>query len=154
MPEFQTIEQLIPNFADRVDDPPASIQDQRKLVEIFRILLGQGANFIQPVLFRSGRLNVYAEAAVWGQHIQHRHERLLERCHRAKLHVTEIKVKIRPNSMLQADDTPKPPSTFDPDKASQHLDKLATRLKGDALADTVSRLANRIRAKGSAPEND
>ena len=153
MPDFQTIEQLIPNFADRVDDPPASIQDQRKLVEIFRGLLGQGANFIQPVLFRSGRLNVYAEAAVWGQHIQHRHERLLERCHGANLHVTEIKVKIRPDSKLQTAETIKRPRTFDPDKASQHLDKLAARLNSDTLADTVTRLAKRIRSKRSETEN-
>jgi len=79
MKEFQTIEHLIPNFGDRVDDPPASAADQQSLRLIFEDLLGQSARFIQPVLFRSGRLIVYAQAAIWGQHIQHRHASLMDR---------------------------------------------------------------------------
>lgn len=145
MPDFQTIAHLIPNFDNRVDDPPAPIADQNTLHEIFGQLLGQSTAFIQPVLFKSGRLIVYAQAAVWGQHIQHRHDRLLQRCQAAGLHVSDIKVKVLPDTVSISHQQAQRPATYDTDKASAHLEKLATQLKKKELKDTIARLASRIR---------
>ena len=144
MRDFQTIEGLIPNFGDRVDDPPVSIEDQGTLYGLFHDLLGQSAKFIQPVLFRSGRLNVYADAAVWGQHIQHRHARLLQACHTANLHVTEIKVKVRPGTLSRSNPGAQRPLSYNASKASLHLQKLAAQMGDDNLGQTVKRLAQRI----------
>ncbi len=145
MQDFQTIAHLIPNFGDRVDDPPVSIKDQNALRAIFADLLGQSANFIQPVLFRSGRLIIYAEAAVWGQHIQHRRVRLLERCHADGLHVTEIKVKVRPGSTLSAHEDKHQPASYDTNAASKHLINCAAQTEEGELKQTLLRLAKRIR---------
>ena len=146
MQDFQTIAHLIPNFADRVDDPPASIANQNTMRNIFRQLLGQSTHFIQPVLFRSGRLIVYAQAAVWGQHIQHRHDRLLQKCQKTGLHVTHIKVKISPDKVQTISQFKPRKPTYNPGRASVHLDKLANQLSlDDPLKDTVKRLAKRIR---------
>ena len=144
MKEFQTIEHLIPNFGDRVDDPPASASDQSKLQLIFEDLLGQSARFIQPVLFRSGRLIVYAQAAIWGQHIQHRHASLMERGIAAGLHINNIEVKVRPVHGPAKENEPRPAS-YNPLVVSQQLDKLATQTEQSELKQTLSRLAERIR---------
>jgi len=145
MQDFQTIAHLIPNFGDRVDDPPAPLKAQNALRAIFTDLLGQSACFIQPVLFRSGRLNIYAEAAVWGQHIQHRHARLLERCHADGLHVTEIKVKVVPGSTLARQEGPQQPASYNTQAASKHLDSFAAQTEEGELKQTLLRLAERIR---------
>ncbi len=145
MQDFQTIAHLIPNFADRVDDPPATIAKQNSIRDIFREILGQSANFIQPVLFRSGRLVIYAQAAVWGQHIQHRHDRLLQHCRAADLHVNDIKVKISPDLVQMTSQQSPRRATYDADKANLHLERLANQLPEDPLKDTVRRLSKRIK---------
>lgn len=144
MKEFQTIEHLIPNFGDRVDDPPAPAADQQSLQLIFEDLLGQSASFIQPVLFRSGRLTVYAQAAIWGQHIQHRHATLMERGAAAGLHINQVEVKIRPAHNPARENQPHPIS-YNPLTVSQQLDKLATQTDQSELKQTLARLAERIR---------
>jgi len=144
MKEFQTIEHLIPNFGDRVDDPPASAADQQSLRLIFEDLLGQSARFIQPVLFRSGRLIVYAQAAIWGQHIQHRHASLMDRGLVAGLHINKIEVKIRPAHSSNVESEPRPAS-YNPLIVSQQLDKLAAQTEQDQLKQTLIRLAARMR---------
>jgi hypothetical protein len=151
MQEFQTITHLIPNFGDRVDDPPVAADAQKVLSAIFDELLGQSAHFIQPVLFRSGRLIVYAEAAVWGQHIQHRHQRLLERCQAAELYVTDIKVKVRPGSSLAGRDREPRPSSYNAEVAARHIEKLATQIDKPELEQTLVRLAKRIRQNHKPP---
>lgn len=144
MKEFQTIEHLIPNFGDRVDDPPASAADQNALRIIFKDLLGQSAHFIQPVLFRSGRLIVYAQAAIWGQHIQHRHASLMERGLAADLHINKIEVKVRPahNSPIESEQRP---ASYNPLLVSQQLDRLAAQTDQDQLKQTLIKLAARMR---------
>ncbi len=145
MQDFQTIAHLIPNFGDRVDDPPAPVKAQNALRAIFEDLLGQSAHYIQPVLFRSGRLIIYAEAAVWGQHIQHRHARILERCQAAGLHLSDIKVKVRPGSTLSGHQNRTHPASYNTNAASKHLDSVAAQTKDPALKQTLERLAKRIR---------
>jgi hypothetical protein len=145
MQDFQTIAHLIPSFDDSVDDPPVAMAAQSILHDIFGALLGQSKRYIQPVLFKSGRLVVYAHASVWGQHIQHRRERLMQQCQAAGLHVTEIKVKVIPDAVSGASQNNPRPSTYDATKASEHLDKLAKQLDKKELQATVSRLAERIR---------
>ncbi len=145
MQDFQTIAHLIPNFGDRVDDPPAPVEQQNALRTIFRDLLGQSVDFIQPILFRSGRLIVYAEAAVWGQHIQHRHVTLLNRCNSAGLHVNDIKVKVRPGLTLTGRDDLHRPASYNTDAASRQIDKLAAQMDEGELKQTLARLAERIR---------
>ena len=145
MQDFQTIAHLIPNFGDRVDDPPAPLSTQNALRTIFTDLLGQSARYIQPVLFRSGRLIIYAEAAIWGQHIQHRHARLLERCLAEGLHVSDIKVKVRPGVTLSAHEDHYRPASYNTSAASKHLDNVATQTQDQALKQTLERLAERIR---------
>jgi len=145
MQDFQTIAHLIPNFGDRVDDPPAPVTAQNSLRAIFNDLLGQSAHFIQPVLFRSGRLIIYAEAAIWGQHIQHRHRRLLERCHADGLHVTDIKVKVRPGSTLSGHEDCYRPASYNTELASRHLDNVAAQTEDQELKLSLQRLAERIR---------
>ena len=144
MKEFQTIEHLIPNFGDRVDDPPAPAADQEALQLIFEDLLGQSARFIQPVLFRSGRLIVYAQAAIWGQHIQHRHASLMDRGLAAGLHINKIEVKVRPAHNSSVENEPRPAS-YNPLMVSRQLDKLATQTEQDQLKQTLIRLAARMR---------
>ncbi len=145
MQDFQTIAHLIPNFGDRVDDPPAPVKDQNALRAIFVDLLGQSAEFIQPVLFRSGRLIIYAEAAVWGQHIQHRHGRLMERCHADGLHITDIKVKVRPGATLSGHEDVHLAASYNTAAASKHLNNVAAQTKDPELKQTLLRLAKRIR---------
>ena len=145
MQDFQTIAHLIPNFGDRVEDPPAAVEQQNALRRIFREMLGQSADYIQPVLFRSGRLVFYAEAAIWGQHIQHREGRILERCREAKLRVIDIKVKVRPGSTLARQDPPRRQAGYDCDAASAQMEKLAGQVKEENLSYTLKRLAKRIR---------
>ncbi len=145
MQDFQTITHLIPNFGDRVDDPPAPVKDQNVLRAIFVDLLGQSAEFIQPVLFRSGRLLIYAEAAVWGQHIQHRHSRLMSRCHSDGLHITEIKVKVRPGVTLSRHDDVYRAASYNTVAARKHLDNVAAQTGDPELKQTLLRLAERIR---------
>ena len=145
MQVFQTITRLIPNFGDRVDDPPAAPEAQQALTVIFSDMLGQSARFIQPVLFRSGRLIVYAEASIWGQHIQHRQLTLLERCHAVKLHVTSVKVKVRPGRSLTNRDKEPRVSSYDAEVASAHIEKLAMQTDKPELQQTLDRLAKRIR---------
>jgi hypothetical protein len=145
MQDFQTIAHLIPNFGDRVDDPPAPVKDQNALRAIFIDLLGQSAEFIQPVLFRSGRLIIYAEAAVWGQHIQHRHRRLMERCHADGLHITDIKVKVRPGSTLSGRENVRRTASYNTEAASKHLDNVAAQTNDPELKQSLLRLAKRIR---------
>ena len=145
MQDFQTIAHLIPSFGDNVDDPPAPLPEQTVLHGIFQTLLGQSTRYIQPVLFKSGRLIVYAQAAVWGQHIQHRHKRLMQQCQTAGLHVNEIKVKVMPDAIPGAAHNNPRQDTYNPGKASEHLDKLARQLDKKELKATVLRLAERIR---------
>ena len=145
MQDFQTIAHLIPNFGDRVEDPPAPVEQQNSLRRIFGELLGQSARYIQPVLFRSGRLVVYAEAAIWGQHIQHRHSRILERCKEAELHVTDITVKVQPGSTLARQDPPQRQASYDSAAASAQMERLASQVKEEKLSYTLKRLAKRIR---------
>jgi hypothetical protein len=145
MQDFQTIAHLIPNFGDRVDDPPAPVKTQNALRAIFNDLLGQSASFIQPVLFRSGRLIIYAEAAIWGQHIQHRHNRLLERCLADGLHVTDIKVKVRPGSTLSRHEDHYRPASYNTAAASRHLDNVAAQTENPELKQSLQHLAERIR---------
>jgi hypothetical protein len=145
MQDFQTIAHLIPNFGDRVDDPPAPVEDQNALRAIFIDLLGQSAEFIQPVLFRSGRLIIYAEAAVWGQHIQHRHSRLMERCHADGLHITDIKVKVRPGSTLSGRENVRRTASYNTEAAGKHLNNVAAQTSDPELKQTLLRLAKRIR---------
>jgi len=151
MPEFQTIEHLIPNFGGRVDDPPASPQQQASLQSIFENLLGQSARFIQPVLFRSGRLIIYAEAAVWGQHIKHRHATLMEQCKHEGLHVQNIEVKVRPNPARARPEVERK-CQYNVKAVSQQLDKLAAQTESEQLRQTLTRLAKRMR--DNHPEQD
>ena len=145
MADFQTITHLIPTFGDRIDDPPVSTADQAVLRGVFEDVLGQSAGFIQPVLFRSGRLNVYAQAAVWGQHIQHRHDKLLTLCQAADLYVTEIKVKVRPDMGATRQTKTREAPPYNSDSASRHLEQFSEQLGKSALGLSVSRLAERIR---------
>lgn len=145
MQDFQPITHLIPNFGDRVDDPPAPVKDQNTLRAILIGLLGQSAKFIQPVLFRSGRLIIYAEAAVWGQHIQHRHSRLMERCQADGLHITDISVKVRPGATLSGHGDVHRAASYNTTSASKHLGKVAAQTEDPELKQALLRLANRIR---------
>ena len=145
MQDFQTIEHLIPNFADRVKNPPAPVKEQNQVRRIFRETLGNSVEFIQPVLFRSGHLVVYAEAAVWGQHIKRRETSLLEQCRASGLRVNEIKVKVQPDAHAARRTRDKRPATYDVETASRHIEKLAAHTQHDELKQTLNRLAERIR---------
>ena len=145
MQDFQTIAHLIPSLADRVDNPPAPASEQSLVSQIFGDRLGQSAAFIQPVLFRSGQLVVYAEAAVWAQHIRHRESSLLEQCRAAGLRVNKIVVRIQADAHAAKRDQARHRVSYDIDAASQHIEKLAARTSSPKLRRSLEKLAQRIR---------
>ncbi len=150
MQEFQTITQLIPNFSGRNDDLPANHAEQANIQAILSDLLGQSAAFIQPVLFRSGTLIIYAEAAIWGQHIQHRHDTLLQRCQSEQLFVKEIQVKVSPGTVSLKKNAEPLKVDYDIDKVSQQLAVFSQQIdESDPLKRTVEKLAKRIRENHS-----
>ena len=145
MQDFQTIAHLIPNLADRVNNPPAPAREQALVSQVFKDMLGQSVAFIQPVLFRSGQLVVYAEAAVWGQHIRHRETSLLEQCRAAGVRVSEITVKIQADAHAAQRTQARRPATYNVEAASQNVEKLAAHTSQDELKKSLKRLATRIR---------
>ena len=145
MQDFQTIAHLIPNLADRVDNPPAPAREQALVSQVFREMLGQSAAFIQPVLFRSGQLVVYAEAAVWGQHIRHRQTSLMEQCRAVGIRVSEIKVKVQADAHAAHREQVKRPATYNTETASRHVEKLAAQTGNAKLKKSLQRLSRRIR---------
>ena len=145
MQDFQTIAHLIPNLADRVENPPAPAREQALVSQIFTEMLGQSVAFIQPVLFRSGQLVVYAEAAVWGQHIRHRETSLLEQRRAAGLRVGEIKVKIQADAHAAHRERVKRPASYNVEAASRHVEKLASHTSNKELKKSLQRLSGRIR---------
>lgn len=154
MPDFQTITQLIPKLGAHLEDPPSPTADQNKILQIFENILGNSARFIQPILFRSGRLNVYAEAAVWGQHIQHRHEKLMDLFKHAGLQVTEIKVSIRPNVYPKPNKHKKRSPNYNVNTVSNHLEQFASQIDDDELSRSVTRLAKRVRRNSPSNQQD
>lgn len=145
MHEFLTITRLIPNFADRVDDPPASAEDQNTICAIFDNIFGQSAQYIQPIIFRSGTLHVYAQAAVWGQHILHRQTTIKQRCESAGIRLEDIKVKVDPESSNQLTTSQPIQPNYDVNKASEHLQRLAAQLNDNKeLQSSIKRLIRRM----------
>lgn len=145
MQDFQTIAHLIPNLADRVDNPPAPASDQALVSQVFRDRLGQSAAYIQPVLFRSGLLVVYAQAAVWAQHIRHRETSLIEQCRGKGLRVSSIKVKVQAEAHAARRDQAPHEASYNTEAASRQVEKLAARTGSADLRHSLEQLARRIR---------
>jgi len=106
--QFEKINQVLPNLTSRAEDPPVASAQQGVINQVLVDIFGQSAQFLNPILFRSGKLVIFVTAPVWATHIRHRQTTMMSAFKAQTIIVTEIKVKVTPPKPLaQAKETPR-----------------------------------------------
>lgn len=131
---------------------PAADPVQQRLADFWPKHLGAAAMHSWPLLFTSGRLVVFVEAAAWGHEIRHRAPGLLDALGRHGIPARDITVKTRPPS-------PPPPRRTRPrfrlpPHSARHLVQLAERIKHPPLARALLSLAKRAAGKAEAEADE
>jgi hypothetical protein len=98
MEEFKPISNLLQATLPSGGDAPVNKTIQQKLVCIWHDQLGPAGLHSRPLLFTSGRLVVFTDSASWGSEIRHQSQSLIQALTACDICITEIEVKIRPDS--------------------------------------------------------
>lgn len=135
---------------------PAADPVQQRLADFWPGHLGAAGMHSWPLLFTSGRLVVFVEAAAWGHEIRHRAPGLLDALGRHGIPARTLTVKTRPPS-------PTPPRKtrarfrLSPHSA-RHIAQLAESIEHPPLARALLSLARRASAEaegeGETDEGD
>lgn len=131
---------------------PAADPAQQRLADFWPRHLGAAGLHSWPLLFTSGRLVVFVEAAAWGHEIRHRAPGLLDTLGRHGIPARTITVKTRPPS-------PPPPRKTRPrfrlsPHSARHLVQLAERIEYPPLARALLSLAKRASGKAEAQTDE
>jgi len=129
---------------------PAADPVQQRLADFWPGHLGAAGLHSWPLLFTSGRLVVFVEAAAWGHEIRHRAPGLLDALRRHGIPARTITVKTRPPSPLPPRKT-RARFRLSPHSA-QHIVQLAERIEHPPLARALLSLAKRASAEADTDE--
>ena len=98
MTAFRQISALLDAALAETSDRPAPRDTQTRLERFWRGNLGAAGAQSRPLLFASGRLVVFVEAASWGMEIRHRAPSLAETLRARGFAVEKIEVKTQPET--------------------------------------------------------
>ncbi|MGR3983979.1 MAG: DUF721 domain-containing protein [Gammaproteobacteria bacterium] len=101
MTSFRPISELLAAALPQDCDCPAPRAAQLQLARCWRDHLGAAGAHSRPLLFTSGRLVVFVEAASWGNEIRHRAHSLAEALRARGIGVRAIEVKTQPGMLAQ-----------------------------------------------------
>ena len=137
--EFCSVSSLLQNLSLDSDDSPADQEMQRSLLNIWPECAGKAAMSSFPLLFRSGRLVIFTDSAIWATELRHQIQAIKEGL--VNLDVTQITVRVSPNLFSRQS---KPPRKICLSRENGvHLSKSASALKHQGLKHAVIRLSRR-----------
>ena len=137
--EFSSVSSLLRNLSLDSDDSPAEQETQQSLLNRWPECAGKAAIFSFPLLFRSGRLVVFTDSAIWATELRHQIHAIKKGL--ADIAVTQITVRVSPNLFSRQR---RPPRKICLSRENGvHLSKSASALKHQGLKHAVIRLSRR-----------
>ena len=143
--DWRTVAGLLAALPVAAAERPADDAAQRRLADFWARHFGPAAARSTPLLFASGRLVVFVDAAAWGHEIRHRAPGLLQELTRNGIAANSITVKTRPPPPPPPPRKTRPPFRLSPASAA-HLKSLAETIDHPPLAQALRRLAKRATA--------
>lgn len=141
--EFNHVGQLIQSqIADQIADPENSPAKEAVQVEIRRRwgrCAGRAAAASFPLLFRSGRLVIFTESAIWATELRHQQQAIRQELE--SFNIKEIEVKARPGILPTT--IPKRRNVALSRRNGLHLHQTANRIEHRGLKDALKRLAQK-----------
>ena len=126
---------------------------QQRLADFWPGHLGAAGMHSWPLLFTSGRLVVFVEAAAWGHEIRHRAPGLLDDLGRHGISARTITVKMHPPSPPPPPRKPRARLRLSPHSA-RHIAQLAESIAHPPLARALISLAKRASGKAEAETSE
>ena len=144
MKEFRSISTLIQEHLPEIEDPPVDDSIQASLVEHWQISQGDLGLYTFPILFRSGRLVVFCDSAVWATQVRHRAPSLMRQLKLGGFEATTLKTRVRPISRIRPH-PPNPHKHAQPisGKNADEMEALSNRVQHAGLQKSLRRLARR-----------
>ena len=96
MSEFRKISEMLSAALPDKSARPAARDAQARVADFWREHLGAAGAHSKPLLFASGRLVVFVEAASWGNEIRHRAPSLAAALRACGISVQKVEVKTQP----------------------------------------------------------
>ena len=137
--EFRPVSNLLKNLSLEFDDGPADQELQRLLLDRWSECAGKAAISSFPLLFRSGRLVIFTDSAIWATELRHRRQAI--EAGLGDIVVTEISVRVSPTVFSKKIRGSR--KVHLSRKNGMHLSNSASTLKHSGLRDAVIRLSRR-----------
>ena len=141
--QFSRIDHLVHSqIADKMADPehsPANAFIQAEIQRRWGRCAGRAAAESFPLLFRSGRLVIFTESAIWATELRHQQHTI--RLELESFEINEIQVKARPGILPKA--IQKRRNIALSHQNGRHLQQTANRIEHRGLKNALKRLAKK-----------
>jgi len=151
--DWRTVAGLLAALPVAAAERPADDAAQQRLADFWARHFGPAAARSTPLLFASGRLVVFVEAAAWGHEIRHRAPGLLDDLGRHGISARTITVKMHPPSPPPPPRKPRARLRLSPHSA-RHIAQLAESIEHPPLARALISLAKRASGKAEAETSE
>ncbi len=144
--EFSSVGGLIRDLlGDQLHDSENAPEREEVQAEIRRLwgrCAGRAADASIPLLFRSGRLVIFTESAIWATELRHQQSAIRKELE--SFNIKEIEVKARPGILPPA--RPNYRQATLSEKSRHHLQSTASRLNHKGLRNALQRLSQKNRS--------
>jgi hypothetical protein len=137
--EFRSISNLIQSIAVESDDGPAEPSLQQLLKARWAECAGRAAPWSFPLLFRSGRLVIFTESAIWATELRHQRQTIENGLR--DLDINQITVRASPGIFPRNSRRTRKLRLSRGN--GQNMSKTALKLKHPGLREAVIRLSRR-----------
>ncbi len=137
--EFRSVSSLLRTQLTNTDDGPVDQAMQQQLLDRWPRCAGKAAMWSFPLLFRSGRLVIFTESAIWATELRHQRQTIENGL--AGLGVNQIVVRASPEVFPKRNNIHRAVRLSRGN--SENMSKTASRLKHPGLKDAIIRLARR-----------
>ncbi|MGI9319479.1 MAG: DciA family protein [bacterium] len=137
--EFRSVSNLLNTQLFDTDDSPVGEHIQQQLVDRWPGCAGRAAIWSYPLLFRSGRLVVFTESAIWATELRHQKQAIEDGL--IGLGIKQIIVRASPQVFPRKNTRIRKVNLSLGN--SQNMSKTASKLEHEGLREAVIRLSRR-----------
>ena len=137
--EFRPISDLIQDLPLESDDSPAEQLLQQQLKDRWATCAGRAAPWSFPLLFRSGKLVIFTESAIWATELRHQRQAIENGL--IDLDITQIIVRASPAIFPRNSESTRNISLSGDN--GRNMSKTASKLTHQGLKEAVIRLSRR-----------
>lgn len=137
--EFRLVSNLIQDLVVESDDSPADQILQQQLKDRWATCAGRAAPWSFPLLFRSGKLVIFTESAIWATELRHQRQAIENGLN--DLGINQIIVRASPNILPKNSKRTRNISLSL--NNGQNMSKTASKLTHQGLREAVIRLSRR-----------